>query len=109
MLPDIKPYALGVEGPLILLSMAPIEPAHALRDPNPQCNVVGQMADSRKVQITIPLRDWQAAMKQPRLFVEVPYDGIGAAVGVLLDGNGRPLRKELEPLTKHTTREIGRE
>lgn len=106
VLPEIRPYAIGVEGPLILLSMAPVAPAHALRDPNPHCNVVGQMADGRKVQIMIPLRDWQRALKTPVVFVEALYGGLSAAPGVLLDRNGQPIRKELEPLTKQDRKSV---
>lgn len=94
---DCTPYCLHFKGPAILLHCNPIAPAHPLRNPDPQCRVIGQLQDGKQIEFTIPMHVWQDALKRPVLFHAGPSDSIGARAGVLVDAHGQPIKKTLMP------------
>jgi hypothetical protein len=67
---DVRRWSLDASGRAILLVMQPIAPAHLNGRPPTHARVLAMLENGKFCHLTIPVRLWESAVKDPTYFVE---------------------------------------
>jgi len=67
---EVGAYSLDAKGRGIMLKMAPIAPVHLNGRTPTHCKVICMLENGKMIEITIPMKVWEDALRDPVFFIE---------------------------------------